>query len=294
MTPRRARSSFAVAVAAITLLAACGDDSGSGDNAATTAPPATAAATTGAPTTVPEITVPPVLDPLDGTRWTLDMTQKIDVEGADSVVSSINFASGQVSGSGGCNGFGGSYTVDGAALTFGPLVSTQIACDGPKGLVEAVVMERLGQVAGFSVTAEELLLTDASGETLLRYVPAPTTVAGNWLATGYLKADGSAFVSVILDTEVTAAFQQDGTVAGSSGCNTYTGPYTEPIQGSVTVGPLASTRMACSDPAGVMEQETDYLTALQSATTFTNDGAVLTLFNAQGQQVVTYSTFSAG
>jgi len=293
MTSRLARSSFALAAVSLLLLAACGDDSGSGDNSGTTAPLGTKPAET-SETTVPEITVPPVLDPLDGTRWTMDMTQHIDIEGADSVVASIDFASGQVSGSSGCNTFGGTYTVDGDALSFGPLASTQMACDAPKGLVESLVLERLGQVAGYSVTATELLLTDANGETLLRYVPAPTTPYGNWLATGYLKSDGSAFVSIIVDTEVTAAFQQDGTVAGSSGCNTYNGPFTQAVEGTIAIGPLVSTRMACADPAGVMDQEASYLAALESATTFTNDGAVLTLFNAQGQMAVTYTTFSAG
>ena len=85
-----------------------------------------------------------------------------------------------------------------------------------------------------------------------------------------------------------------GTVAGSSGCNGYSGPYTLGVGRTITVGELAGTLVLCSAPDGIMDQESGYLAALQSATSFTNDGAVLTLFNAQGQQAVTYSTFSAG
>ena len=41
------------------------------------------------------------------------------------------------------------------------------------------------------------------------------------------------------------------------------------------IGPLASTMMACGEPAGVMEQEAQYLAALQSAATYQIEGNVL-------------------
>src|SRR5262245_41279089 len=107
MTPRTVfRSALPVALVATFLAAACGDDdAGSGDGGGTTAAPSatTAVAATAAETTVVEITVAPDMDPLNGTSWTLDTASLIDVEGADSVVASINFAGGQVSGSSGCN-----------------------------------------------------------------------------------------------------------------------------------------------------------------------------------------------
>ena len=60
-------------------------------------------------------------------------------------------------------------------------------------------------------------------------------------------------------TELTAVFRLKK-VGGSSGCNTYDGPYT--TNGSVAaIGPLATTRMACADD--VMAQETAFLKALQ-------------------------------
>ena len=53
----------------------------------------------------------------------------------------------------------------------------------------------------------------------------------------------------------------DGTrVSGFAGCNRYTGTITERTPGTVTVGPLATTNMACA-PA-VMEIEDQYLAAL--------------------------------
>ena len=49
-------------------------------------------------------------------------------------------------------------------------------------------------------------------------------------------------------------------MGGSSGCNTYDGPYT--TNGNIAaIGPLATTRMACAED--VMAQETAFLAALQ-------------------------------
>lgn len=73
----------------------------------------------------------------------------------------------------------------------------------------------------------------------------------------------------VADAAPTIAFAEDGTVSGSTGCNTFTGSVT--IDGtSLEFGPLATTRMACADPA-VNEQEQAFLLALESVTSYTID-----------------------
>jgi heat shock protein HslJ len=57
-----------------------------------------------------------------------------------------------------------------------------------------------------------------------------------------------------------------GQVSGSSGCNTFNGPYTVSGPDSIDIGPLISTRMACPEPA--MAFEATYLAALEGATTW--------------------------
>ena len=52
---------------------------------------------------------------------------------------------------------------------------------------------------------------------------------------------------------ITAVFE-DGQVRGTTGCNSYSGPYQ--VDGDrIAIGPLAVTEMACLEPAGPMEQE---------------------------------------
>ena len=45
---------------------------------------------------------------------------------------------------------------------------------------------------------------------------------------------------------------------------------------------------ACSEPANVMEQESQYLAALQSAATYQVQGTILELQDANGESAVQY------
>jgi len=65
---------------------------------------------------------------------------------------------------------------------------------------------------------------------------------------------------------VTAGLKFAGAaVSGSSGCNTFSGPYRVDGQ-SLHIGPLASTRMACDAASMAFEQA--YLAALDGVTTW--------------------------
>ena len=74
-------------------------------------------------------------------------------------------------------------------------------------------------------------------------------------------------------------------VSGSSGCNTFTGSYT--LDGiNVTIGPLASTMMACEQP--VMDQEAAFLKALQTPSSVEQHGASVWLRDSTGATQVTF------
>jgi heat shock protein HslJ len=82
--------------------------------------------------------------------------------------------------------------------------------------------------------------------------------------------------------EMFVQFRGEGKVAGHGGCNRFSGTFN--LDGAaITIGPLASTRMAC--PAPVMQAETAFLAALQSASTCNRQRVHLELSNASGQTV---------
>ena len=95
-----------------------------------------------------------------------------------------------------------------------------------------------------------------------------------------------AVVSGVADTEVTAVFGADGQLSGSAGCNRYNAPYT--VDGDkITIGAPATTRMMCPQP--IMEQEAQYLAAIQLAATYNVQGTRLDLRSAEDALQATYT-----
>lgn len=68
----------------------------------------------------------------------------------------------------------------------------------------------------------------------------------------------------IEDTELTLIFREEGNADGSGGCNTFTARY-ELTDTEITILDLTATRLACTEPAGVMEQEAHYFDLLERA-----------------------------
>lgn len=82
-------------------------------------------------------------------------------------------------------------------------------------------------------------------------------------------------------------FNADGTVFGSSGCNTFRGGYTASSPQGVKFGELATTLIGCEEAVATLES--DYLAALKEITTYSLDSlGLLKLSSADGQVVLTY------
>ena len=130
---------------AILAVAAC-DSTGSGTNA------------TPEPTSAAD---------LAGTSWTV-----LSVGGAPVVEGSgphLAFGpDGNASGSTGCNSVSGNYSTDGAALTFGPLMTTRMACEADLMVQETAVLEALEAVSGWEIDADGLLHLTGGTELVLQ------------------------------------------------------------------------------------------------------------------------------
>ena len=214
--------------------------------------------------------------------WVL--SSGVEVAGWETVAPSILFEDGRFSGSSGCNRYGGSYTVEGEILELGEIASTRMACPPPGDAVERTYLGTLAGTAGWSTEDDELVLSDLEDVELLRFMVG--TPVGAWQVTSFLRGD--AVISPIAGTEITASFDDEGGLSGSAGCNTYTSTYTTDA-GSITIEPPATTRKLCSEPAGVMEQETAYLAALGEAERFSVGGGSLELLRADGTIAVALS-----
>lgn len=90
------------------------------------------------------------------------------------VVPTAGFHERVVRGSTGCNQYSGPYTVDGESLVIGDLSTTRMACATPRDEVERDYVRALGLVTTWAMDGDELVLSDGSGEELLRYTQART------------------------------------------------------------------------------------------------------------------------
>ena len=92
---------------------------------------------------------------------------------------------------------------------------------------------------------------------------------------------------MIEGSEVSAVFDSDGEVSGSTGCNSYSGPF-ETDGDALSIGPLAATEMFCEEPEGVMDQEQAFLAAMENAAVYELAEDRLTLRDADGATQVTF------
>jgi heat shock protein HslJ len=140
--------------------------------------------------------------------------------------------------------------------------------------------------ASILAVAALLLLAGCGGEDDGETKVSETDIEGVWRATAL--SAGARPSPTLPGTEVTAEFAADGELSGSAGCNSYGGGY-ETEGSSISIGALRATKMACVDP-GVMEQETNFLTALPQATEFQIEAGELVLLNGTGKVVARFET----
>ena len=71
----------------------------------------------------------------------------------------------------GCNMMSGTWSEEGGALRFGPIISTKRFCVGPAGDVEKAVLAAMGDGARAVRSGDRLVITSASGARF-EFIPA--------------------------------------------------------------------------------------------------------------------------
>jgi len=218
---------------------------------------------------------------LEGTSWILTTLNGAEPLPDTTITASFE-AGANLTGTDGCNRYGARYQVNGDQITITPGMSTMMACPEPIMKQATDYMAALESATNYQIQDDTLQLLDADGNAVVTFVAQPSTLAGtSWTVIGYNNGK-EAVVSVIIGTELTAVFGEDGTVSGSAGCNDYNAPYEVDDDGNISIGPAATTRKMCSEPEGVMEQESQYLAALGTAATYRMEADRLELRTAEG------------
>ena len=222
---------------------------------------------------------------IEGPTWQLtDLGgQSPGVAGTAMRPVTARFEGGRVSGFSGCNQYMGGYTLDRDSVVIDSLAGTMMACPEPQMALEKAVLGALTGTLRYAITGDRLTLTPASGAPLaFQAEPAPALEGVNWGVTGFNNGR-QAVVSPVLGTTLTMIFDK-GLVHGSSGCDTYRAAYTS--EGNhLSIGPAVTTRKTCS-AEGVMQQEREFLAALESVKVWAISGGMLDVHRADGERVL--------
>jgi len=203
----------------------------------------------------------------------------------------INFSNSdnQVSGSGGCNNYFSAYSADDEYnLTINsPVGSSQMACDiGMEQ--ETLYLSALETVSSYGLTEKGLLLLDyESGTTYdeqLVFIHQTPLVGTSWVLVAY--GDPDDLTPSEPGVMTTAIFSADGSVSGSTGCNSYSVGYTL-NESQISFGLPISNLKACATGA---KQESDYLALFENAQTYQLGIDALEIRSDDGSQVMRFSS----
>ena len=202
-------------------------------------------------------------------------------------------ADGQVNIKADCNTANGAYTADGSSITINePLAMTMAICP-PESLSDEFVKQLTG-IAIYFFEGESLYFDLKFDSGTMKFSPLKSAgLPGSaWAVRGYNNGKGGV-VSVIIGTEINAVFGEDGQITGSSGCNSYSAGY-KTDGDNIAIGLPISTQMFCEQPEGIMDQEAQYLAALQTVATYRVEGERLQMRTAEGSLAVDFVTAVTG
>lgn len=222
---------------------------------------------------------------LIGTNWQLTTITSGDTEtpaiAGSRVILQLN-EDNQVAGSGGCNTYGGSYTIEGDAITFAEIVSTLMACaDDSLSEQEQTYFAALQSATTYELSGDQLIIHFGEGQGLV-FTQVGIPANSEWLLLSFGAAGEE--TPVVEGTVITLEFGADNRVSGSGGCNTYSSSYVDE-GGTLAFSPIVSTKRACAQ-SGATQQEQTYFAALQSATRYELSGNQLIVHYGDSQQLL--------
>jgi heat shock protein HslJ len=198
----------------------------------------------------------PASPSLIDTSWTV-----VSISGASTLPEArptMNFApDGTVGGSAGCNQYSGQVRTNGNAISITQTSSTAMMCAGDQGAQKTAFLAGLTGATTWRIDEAGNLVLSGAAE----IIAAPGVAEGQSSDQPTSELAGTDWTLVDMGGTgdfaklvPTVHFGLDGMISGFAGCNKFSGPYT--VTGSdLTLGSLATTKMACERPASAVEAE---------------------------------------
>jgi heat shock protein HslJ len=182
-----------------------------------------------------------------------------------------------VSGSGGCNTYGGGYAISNSTISFSDVFYTEMACMG-EGIMaqESAYLGALGSTSFFVQTDKTLRIDYADGQ--LTFERVYRLANTSWQLVSF-----DDVTPVVAGSVVTITFGDDMRVSGSGGCNSYGGRYSI-NEGAIVFSEVISTLMACVDET-IGAQEGSFFFGLEKATTYEISADELVIYYGDGAKM---------
>ncbi|WP_185464480.1 MULTISPECIES: META domain-containing protein [unclassified Synechococcus] len=222
---------------------------------------------------------------LEGSAWLLE-----SIPGQRAVLPpapTLRLEAGRISGSDGCNRYSAPVQVKGSSFRVNqPGPSTLMACPPRQRRQAETFRAVLGSARRYRLRNGRLELLTTGGRPVARFRPQPQEIAGSvWIVTGFNNGR-QAVVSTLAGSTLSLELKSRGRLTGTAGCNRYAAAV-QLGEGTLKVKPPVATRRICSQPRGVMEQEVQFLSALESAGQWRIEAERLELRRPDGALAVT-------
>jgi putative lipoprotein len=185
---------------------------------------------------------------------------------------------GTISGSGGCNSYGGTYSILDGNITFRDVFSTEMAC-----MAEGVMEQESHYFRALStattvpvMSVSRLVIDYADGQLIFERLYS--LVNTSWQLVSF-----DDITPVVQNSVVTITFDDTMHIAGSGGCNNYGGSYS--VNGdAIDFNEVISTLMACADE-NITAQEGSFFFGLEKATTYKISADELVIYYGDGAKM---------
>lgn len=147
----------------------------------------------------------------------------------------ITFEDDRVGGTAACNGYGGTFNLDGAAISVTNLTQTEMACEPRETMdLESAYLAALADATIFGISEGQLVLSGPDVE--LRFdalAPPPTAdlLGTVWVLESLVQGD---VVSSVSGDRANLELFSDGSFIAGTGCRTLIGNYIETANGIQT------------------------------------------------------------
>jgi heat shock protein HslJ/sporulation protein YlmC with PRC-barrel domain len=195
----------------------------------------------------------------------------------------LNFLGEKYGGSGGCDWFRGVYDAQADhTLRLNMPSQTRVGCTDVNLMTQqGTYLSSLLNILEYELKDDKLIGYTVLNQRLLTFVPAdPIPFETTTWALKFLSNDTSSY-STIIGVEITAQFEGDQ-VSGSAGCNTYTATVARK-DNKLSISSLTVTEKSCTEPEGIMSQEEEYLSLLQTTDSMIQIGGALQLADVRNQ-----------